>query len=142
MLLLNVVAAPPYSIELRQYCFPVTGCVGYRGYFDEAKAREFYLDWLGFSVDWTHRFEHWAPLYMQVSRDGIVFHISEHHGDGSPGAHVRVNIKGVREYHAELIGKKYKNNRPGLERPEWGGTEFTVIDPVNNRITFAEADPE
>jgi catechol 2,3-dioxygenase-like lactoylglutathione lyase family enzyme len=108
--------------------------------FDEAKAREFYLDWLGFSVDWTHRFEDWAPLYMQVSREGIVFHISEHHGDGSPGAHVRVNIKGVREYHAELIGKRYKNNRPSLERPEWGGTEFAVIDPVNNRITFAEAD--
>jgi catechol 2,3-dioxygenase-like lactoylglutathione lyase family enzyme len=108
--------------------------------FDEAKAREFYLDWLGFSGDWTHRFEDWAPVYMQVSREGIVFHISEHHGDGSPGAHVRVNIKGVREYHAELIAKQYKNNRPGLERPDWGGTEFTVIDPVNNRISFAEAD--
>ena len=50
------------------------------------------------------------------------------------------DIKGVREYHAELIGKQYKNNRPGLEWPEWGGTEFTVIDPVNNRITFVEAD--
>ena len=45
------------------------------------------------------------------------------------------------DYHTELIVKAYKNNRPGLERPEWGGTEFTVIDPVNNRITFAEADP-
>jgi catechol 2,3-dioxygenase-like lactoylglutathione lyase family enzyme len=108
--------------------------------FDEAKAREFYIDWLGFTVDWEHRFEPELPLYMQVSRDGVVFHISEHHGDGSPGAHVRVNIKGVREYHAELIGKKYKNNRPGLERPEWGGIEFTIIDPVNNRIAFAEAD--
>jgi catechol 2,3-dioxygenase-like lactoylglutathione lyase family enzyme len=108
--------------------------------FDEAKAREFYIDWLGFTVDWEHRFEPELPLYMQVSLDGVVFHISEHHGDGSPGAHVRVNIKGVREYHAELIGKKYKNNRPGLERPEWGGIEFTVIDPVNNRIAFAEAD--
>ena len=109
--------------------------------FDEAKAREFYVDWLGFTVDWEHRFEPWAPLYMQVSRAGIVFHISEHHGDGSPGAHVRVQVAGVRDYHAELIGKAYKNNRPGLERPEWGGTEFTVIDPVNNRITFAEAEP-
>jgi hypothetical protein len=77
---------------------------------------------------------------MQVSRNGIVFHISEHHGDGSPGAHARVQIKGVRELHAELTAKRYKNNRPGLERPEWGGTEFTVIDPVNNRITFAEDD--
>ncbi len=35
----NVVAAPAYSMKLRQWCFPVTGCVGYRGYFDEAQAR-------------------------------------------------------------------------------------------------------
>jgi catechol 2,3-dioxygenase-like lactoylglutathione lyase family enzyme len=109
--------------------------------YDEAKAREFYVDWLGFSVDWEHRFEPNTPLYMQVSRDGIAFHISEHHGDGSPGSHVRVEIRGVREFYAELIARKYKNNRPGLERPDWGGIEFTVIDPVNNRITFSEADP-
>ena len=109
--------------------------------YDEAKAREFYVDWLGFSVDWEHRFEPNAPLYMQVSRDGIAFHISEHHGDGSPGSHVRVEIRGVREFYAELIARKYKNNRPGLERPDWGGIEFTVIDPVNNCITFSEADP-
>lgn len=109
---------------------------------DEAKAREFYVDWLGFKVDWEHRFAPGMPLYFQVSRAGILFHISEHHGDGSPGAHVRVQVTGVQELHAELISKKYKNNRPGLERPEWGGTELTVIDPVNNRITFAEADPQ
>jgi len=36
----NVVAAPPLSLTLRTWCFPVTGCVGYRGYFDEAEARE------------------------------------------------------------------------------------------------------
>jgi len=35
----NVVAAPPYSLTLKTWCFPVTGCVGYRGYFDEAQAR-------------------------------------------------------------------------------------------------------
>jgi predicted aminopeptidase len=35
----NVVAAPPYSVTLKQWCFPITGCVGYRGYFDEAEAR-------------------------------------------------------------------------------------------------------
>jgi catechol 2,3-dioxygenase-like lactoylglutathione lyase family enzyme len=110
--------------------------------FDEAKAREFYVDWLGFTVDWEHRFEPNTPLYMQVSRDGLVLHISEHHGDGSPGSHVRVEVTGLREFHRELIDKRYKNNRPGLEHPEWGGTEMTVIDPVNNRITFAEADLE
>ncbi|HSH89293.1 MAG TPA: aminopeptidase [Ramlibacter sp.] len=35
----NVVAAPAYSTTLKQWCFPVTGCVGYRGYFSETEAR-------------------------------------------------------------------------------------------------------
>jgi predicted aminopeptidase len=35
----NVVAAPAYSVTLKDWCFPVTGCVTYKGYFDEAKAR-------------------------------------------------------------------------------------------------------
>lgn len=34
----NVVAAPPLSLTLRTWCYPVTGCVGYRGYFDRAEA--------------------------------------------------------------------------------------------------------
>ncbi|MBI2749566.1 MAG: aminopeptidase [Burkholderiales bacterium] len=35
----NVVAAPAYSLTLKTWCFPVTGCVGYRGYFDEHDAQ-------------------------------------------------------------------------------------------------------
>lgn len=34
----NVVAAPEFSLTLKTWCFPVTGCVGYRGYFSEAEA--------------------------------------------------------------------------------------------------------
>lgn len=35
----NVVAAPAYSVTLKNWCFAVTGCVTYRGYFDEAMAK-------------------------------------------------------------------------------------------------------
>ena len=35
----NVVAAPELSLTLKTWCFPVAGCIGYRGYFDEADAR-------------------------------------------------------------------------------------------------------
>ena len=35
----NVVAAPPYALTLHTWCFPVTGCIGYRGYFTEAGAQ-------------------------------------------------------------------------------------------------------
>ncbi len=34
----NVVAAPEFSLTLKTWCFPVAGCVGYRGYFSEADA--------------------------------------------------------------------------------------------------------
>ena len=36
----NVVAAPQYSLTLKTWCFPVVGCVGYRGYFDENEAKQ------------------------------------------------------------------------------------------------------
>jgi predicted aminopeptidase len=35
----NVVAAPPHSLTLKTWCFPIAGCVGYRGYYDEAAAQ-------------------------------------------------------------------------------------------------------
>lgn len=54
--------------------------------FDINKARQFYVDYLGVTVDWEHRFSEDAPLYMQVSRGGMVLHLSEHHGDATPGS--------------------------------------------------------
>src|SRR5687768_5194927 len=83
--------------------------------FDEAKAREFYVGFLGFQIDWEHRFEDASPLYMQVSRGGCVLHLSEHYGDASPGSTVFVRVTGIDEFHAELAGKRYKYLRPGIE---------------------------
>ncbi len=105
--------------------------------FDEAKAVEFYIDFLGFKRDWDHRFAPGLPLYMQVSRGSLILHLSEHHGDASPGSTVFVWMTGTEALHRELIGKKYKNSRPGLETVDWG-RELQVPDPFGNRIRFAE----
>jgi len=37
----NVVAAPEFSVDAKQWCYPIVGCVAYRGYFVERKARRF-----------------------------------------------------------------------------------------------------
>lgn len=37
----NVFAAPEFSLRLRNWCYPVAGCVSYRGYFTERGARNF-----------------------------------------------------------------------------------------------------
>ncbi len=54
--------------------------------FDYRKAIEFYVDWLGFKIEWEHTFEDNTPVYMEITRDGIALHLSEHHGDATPGA--------------------------------------------------------
>lgn len=89
--------------------------------FDIEKAREFYLDFLGFKLDWEHRFAESMPLYMQVSRDGLVLHLSEHHGDGSPGANIFVRMRDVEALHKEISVRGYRYMRPSIERTNLGG---------------------
>ena len=103
--------------------------------FDEAKAREFYVDFLGFAVDWEHRFAPDLPLYMQVSRDGCVLHLSEHHGDATPGAALRIDTAELEAFHQEITAKAYKYARPQIEAMPWG-RDLSVRDPFGNRLTF------
>ncbi|MGX5733902.1 glyoxalase superfamily protein [Bosea thiooxidans] len=106
--------------------------------FDEAKAKEFYLGFLGFALEWEHRFAPDLPLYMQVSRSGLTLHLSEHHGDASPGSTVFVWMEGVDAYRTELIGRHYSYSRPGIHEDGPGGRTLEVPDPFGNRIRFCE----
>lgn len=109
--------------------------------FDYDKAIEFYVNWLGFKIDWEYPNHHDAPIYLEVTLRDITLNLSEHHGDASPGSHVSIeDFKGLRAYHKELNDKNYKYNHPGLEIPEWNpkAITVTVYDPFGNRITFAE----
>ncbi len=108
--------------------------------FDYDKAIAFYINWLGFTIDWEHRPEA-APVYMQISLNTIVLHLSEHHGDCSPGARIFIDdFKGLTAYHKGLLEKNYKYNRPGIEVPFYdaGALEMTAIDPFSNQLTFVE----
>jgi uncharacterized glyoxalase superfamily protein PhnB len=107
--------------------------------FDEAKAKEFYVDFLGFKIDWEHRFEEGLPLYMQISKDGCVIHLSEHHGDGAPGAAMRIETTELEEYQQQLLAKQYKYARPGIMDTSWGSRDMTVNDPFGNRLIFTSA---
>ncbi|WP_422656942.1 glyoxalase superfamily protein [Paenibacillus sp. EC2-1] len=104
--------------------------------FDENKAKEFYLEFLDFTIDWEHRYEDNMPLYMQISLGGCVIHLSEHHGDCCPGSAIRVQTQNIEELHKQLNSKGYKYMRPGLEMMSWGTMELSVVDPFGNRIHF------
>jgi uncharacterized glyoxalase superfamily protein PhnB len=106
--------------------------------FDETKAKEFYLDFLGMSLDWEHRFEPGFPIYIQVSRDGLVFHLSEHSGDCTPGSKTFVNTDELEALHREISSRGYKYSRPEITTAPWGDRVFEVVDPFSNRILFNE----
>jgi uncharacterized glyoxalase superfamily protein PhnB len=106
--------------------------------FDEAKAKSFYLNYLGFKIDWEHRFEPSLPLYMQVSRDSLTIHLSEHHGDCTPGAALRMDCEQLDEFWAELKAKNYANASPTIETMPWDMREMRITDPFGNRLIFCK----
>lgn len=106
--------------------------------FDAEKAREFYVDYLGFDIRWEHRFDKNLPLYMEIARDGCVLHLSEHHGDCTPVSALRIEVSDARKLHEELQGKNYRHLNPGYDAEE---KQISLIDPFGNRLIFFEANP-
>ena len=107
--------------------------------FDEAKAKEFYIGFLGFKLDFEHRFEPGMPLYMQVSRGDCILHLSEHHGDASPGSAMRIAVDDIEAFHKELSATDYQYARPGIEKTPWDTRDMSVKDPFGNRLVFTSA---
>lgn len=91
--------------------------------FDESKAREFYVDYLGFQVDFEHRFADTMPLYMGISRGSCKIHLTEHHGDCCPGSSVRVEVDDIRSFLEELKARGYRFLNPGVQKQPWGSLE-------------------
>lgn len=106
--------------------------------FDVEKAKDFYCGFLGFKIAWEHHFADDCPAYLEVSRDGMTLHLSEHHGDGCPGSTVFVWMTGIEDFHKEITSKNYKYNKPGLETTFYDARCTEVADPFGNRIRFNE----
>ena len=107
--------------------------------FDEALARDFYVRYLGFEVLFEHRFEPGLPLYLGLRRGACELHLSEHHGDASPGASVRIAVDDVDALQAELAARGHPNLRPAVHAMPWGTRDLAVTDPFGNRLTFTSA---
>jgi uncharacterized glyoxalase superfamily protein PhnB len=123
--------APPVAISFDQ-TIPIFRI------FDLGKAKEFYCSFLGFAIDWEHRFDDAAPVYLQVSRAGLTLHLSGHHGDCCPGSTLFAWMTGLDEFHREITSKGYGSPRPGIETTFYGAKCVEVIDPFGNRIRFNE----
>ncbi len=104
--------------------------------FDVAKAKEFYIDWLGFTIEFEHQFEPDTPYYIGIKKDDIQIHLSEHHGDSVPGIKIFIVCSNIKEFHTSL--KPYKYYRPSVEKTFYNALEMEVQDPFGNKLCFNE----
>jgi len=99
--------------------------------YDIAKAKEFYVDFLGFQIDWEHRYAPDLPLYMQVSRSSLKLHLSEHYGDGTPGSVVY-----IRGANIAALAKELNAKQASFARPSPTDTAPKLTDPFGNVLRF------
>jgi catechol 2,3-dioxygenase-like lactoylglutathione lyase family enzyme len=100
---------------------------------DEARSRAFYVDKLGFEVDWEHRFEAGLPVLLQLSREGMTFYLSQHAMDCAVGGLIHFFVDRVDDWHAELARRGVLVEQPPTDRP-WGLREMHLLDPDGNRL--------
>lgn len=89
-------------------------------------------------MECEHRFEDGFPIYMQVLSDNLVFHLSEHSGDCTPGSKVFVRVNELDDLFEQISSQGYKYSRPEIFTAPWGDRMFEVVDPFSNKIAFNE----
>jgi len=104
---------------------------------DEAKCREFYCDFLGFEIEFEHRFAPHMPVYLGLRRGPVELHLSPHRGDATTGSAVFVWMTGVDDYRSQLAASGTRFPVPQAVDQPWG-RELTVTDPFGNRLRFCE----
>src|SRR5262245_17871125 len=92
--------------------------------YDRSKA--FYVDLLGFRVEWEHRFEPNFPVFMSIARDGMQIYLTEHRGDCQVGGLVHFVIKDVQACFREFAARGVKPTE--LPNNDLGFLNMTVTD--------------
>jgi uncharacterized glyoxalase superfamily protein PhnB len=96
----------------------------------------FYVDGLGFHVDWEHQFEPGFPVFAQLTRDGLSWFLTEHTGDCQVGGAAYFVVDDVDALHRDITARGIKPAEPPEDTP-WQTREMNVIDPDGNRLRFA-----
>ena len=107
---------------------------------DYPAALAFYIDWLGFRIDWEEEPDR-NRIYIQISRGAFMLHLSNSPADSSPGSVVRLEIHGLPAYHRYLLSKADLPTQPPILGPAYWNSqvlEMLVTDPSGNRIIFCE----
>ncbi len=100
------------------------------------RSLRFYVDGLGFTIDWQHQFEPGFPFFFQLTRQGQSIFLTEHAGDCQVGGAVYFIVPDAGACCAAMALNGIQATNPLADMP-WGTREFVVTDPDGNRLRFA-----
>ncbi len=110
--------------------YPVFGIRSY------AEAIDYYVDWLGFNLDWEWREAPGEPAIVSISRDGITIGLNESR-DVAPGAWLQVDVADV-----QALADEWNGRRAGSAEVVGGvpyeGSVINLVDPFGNRINIQQ----
>ena len=98
---------------------------------DYQKAMAFYIEFLGFTIDWEHRFGLTEPVYMQIAKNGLTIHLSENKRFQT-GVIVFVESKGIVAFHKELSTRNSADLIPEVVKTNWQTLQMEIKDPFDN----------
>lgn len=100
-------------------------------------AVRFYVDYLGFSIDWEQRLKPVDPVYMQVSYNELILHLSEFK-QFDTNTIVFVETSNIRAFHNELKARNAESTLKELEVTKWQTMQLEIEDPFGNLLRFNE----
>ena len=100
-------------------------------------AVRFYVGFLGFQIDWEDRIKPTDPVYMQVSYNGLILHLSEFKKFDT-NAIVFVETFNIQAFHAELKERNLESNIQDIKRTTWKTMQLEIEDPFGNLLRFNE----
>ena len=102
---------------------------------DARAAEAFYSEKLGFRTTWAHDPGDGYPVFLEIMRDNVALHLSEHQGDGPEGVSIYVNVADARALSDEFLASGATLAEP-LSEAEWGEMVFSLTDPDGNTLRF------
>ena len=107
---------------------------------DYAQAVAFYVDWLGFSIDWEDEPTADGVRYLQISRSSLVLHLTNAPRESRPGSRAIAEFTGLMAFHRLLRQKESHFTTPPLRKTTWHDKvmQLELFDPAGNCLVLAE----
>ena len=105
---------------------------------DARASEKFFCDKLGFRTTWEYDPGEGYPVFLEVARDEVAFHLSEHEGDGPSAIQIYVCVADAEKLYDEFIAKGVEIAEPPHEAP-WGDIVFVMQDLDGNTLRIGSA---